>query len=159
MLKAWIVKTFFQSYLDAVLAEAARQGSMDAFEKAHADLMETRKDDIEERAKELVEERIAALLSPVDPKHIATYNEKTKQYYIGGELADDALLANLKQEADFLKETNLWKVLHETPKELAQKAMFVAGDSLDDMKKGRSMLYTLDTQKKIVDMFSGYQQR
>ncbi len=58
-----------------------------------------------------------------------------------------------------LKSFNLWKIIQETPKELAQRAMFVAGESVDDMKKGRSMLYTLDSQKRIVEMFSGYQQK
>ena len=35
--------------------------------------------------------------------------------------------------------------------------MFVAGESLDDMKKGRSILYTLASQQKIVDILKSYQ--
>ncbi len=136
-----------------------RQGGIDSFALAQKDILDSMPDDLDKRANELIDSRLAELLSPIDHTHIATFNEKTKQYYIGSELADDAFLSNLKQEADMLKSFNLWKIIQETPKELAQRAMFVAGESVDDMKKGRSMLYTLDSQKRIVEMFSGYQQK
>ncbi len=76
--------------------------------------------------------------------------------YVGGERIDVARLANLKAEADFFLASDLWTLLYETPKELAQRAMFVNGESLVDMQKGKSMLYTLSTQKNILETFKSF---
>lgn len=91
------------------------------------------------------------LLSVVDTKLIVSKHKGV--LYIGGEKADQARLANLKAEAQFLQESDLWKIINETVKTLAERAMFVEGDSLEFLQKGRSMLYLLDTQKKIVETF------
>ncbi len=76
--------------------------------------------------------------------------------FIGGVKAEPMQLQNLKAEAEFLLNSSLWSILHETPKELAHRAMFVAGESLADMAKGRTVLYTLNTQKRILDMLMTY---
>lgn len=106
----------------------------------------------------MLEERLSNLLSPIDQSKVISL-DKRGIIYLGGKPADDATMANLKSEAEFLLESDLWRVLHETPKELAQKAMFVAGESVDDMKKGRSMLYVLDTQRKAIDLLKSYEKR
>ncbi len=95
-------------------------------------------------------------MSVVDPQAIVTIDKTKRLLYIGGELADPGRLANLKAEADFLVQTDLWKLIHETPKQLAHREMFVAGDSLDAMKKGRSMLFWVDAQKNIIDTLRSY---
>lgn len=135
-----------------------REASKDAFRKALADLEETNEYNTEERAKVLMEERLTKLLSVVDPHMIVTYDSKNRNIYIGGELADAGRLNNLKAEAEFFAQSELWRIIKETPKELAQRAMFVGGESLDDMKKGKAMLFTLDTQQKILETFKGYAQ-
>jgi len=128
-----------------------------AFRHASDDLKETNTYDTEERAKQLTEQRLIELLSVVDPKRIVTIDKNNRSaIYIGGKLADEGRLANLKSEAEFLIESDLWGILTETPKDLAHKALFVEGDNLDTMKKGRSMLFTLDTQKKVVEIFKSY---
>lgn len=99
----------------------------------------------------MVESRLLGMLSPIDPNKVVSFNEKTKQIYIGGILAEDNQLRNLKQEADAFMSFGLWDLLYHSIKSLAEKAMFIEGDSLDTMKKGRIMLYTLSTQKKILD--------
>lgn len=156
MIKNWIIRTFFQKYMDMLLNQAVREGSMDAFKKAHADIMETLKDDTDKKAKELAASMLQDMLSPVDWNHVITINAVSKKVSIGGEVADDARVLSLGAEAQMLLSTELWKILHESPKELAQRAMFVAGESLDDMKKGRSMLYTLETQKKILSTLAKF---
>lgn len=107
---------------------------------------------IEQQAKRLLD----TLLSNFDQRSIVSVNDKTGKIYIGGEMVDDARLANLKAEAEALTQFDLWKLLSETPKALAERAMFVNGETLDDLRKGRSMLYMLSTQKKIVDTFLAY---
>ena len=93
------------------------------------------------------------LLSLVDPKMVVRLDEKSGAVYIGGERADPARLASLKAEAEFFNESDLWKIINQTIRELAQRAMFVDGKTLEDMQKGRSMLFLLDTQTKIVSTF------
>lgn len=96
------------------------------------------------------------LLSVVDPKLVVSFDTKTGTIYIGGQRADAQRLANLKSEAAFFEESDLWNILNQTIRELAQRAMFVDGKTLEDMQKGRSMLFLLDTQKKIVETFKAF---
>jgi len=110
----------------------------------------------EERIDELANEKLAELLSIVDLRKIVTVDRPRGIVYIGGSRVDAGRLANLKAEAEFFIASDLWNLLYETPKELAHKAMFVAGESIDDMKKGRSMLYVLSSQKNIIDTFRSY---
>ena len=50
-------------------------------------------------------------------------------------------------------ESDLWKLMSETPKAEAHLSMFVRGESLDDMKKGKAMLFTISQQQNIVNTF------
>lgn len=114
----------------------------------------TKTDD--ERIDELANEKLAALLTVIDPRKIVTIDKPRGIVYIGGVRVDVGRMANLKAEAEFFLASDLWSLLYETPKELAQRAMFVSGESLVDMQKGKSMLYTLSTQKNILDTFKSY---
>ena len=127
-----------------------------AFNDARQDLEETRKDDIEERAEEISAEKLTKMLSVVDPNSIVTFDSNHGLIFIGGKKADDVVLSNLKSEADFLMSSSLWKLLCNTPRELAQRFMFVSAETLDDIRNGKSMLYTLSTQQKIIDTFRSY---
>jgi len=106
-----------------------------------------------ENIDELVKEKLVQLLSIVDLTKIISV-DKAGIVYIGGVQQDKAMLQNLKQEAEMLLASDLWKILYHTPKALAEKAMFVEGKTLDDLNKGRSMLFTLDTQKNILETLS-----
>ncbi len=127
-----------------------------AFADALKDFKETSTDDVDKKAEELSKKKLNELLSVVDANNIVTLDKQRGIIFIGGIKADDGRLSNLKAEADFLLQTDLWRLLYETPKELAQRSMFVSGETLADMAKGKSMLYTLSTQKNIVDIFKGY---
>lgn len=106
----------------------------------------------------MVSKELNKLLSVVDEKLILSIT-KSGIINIGGQPADQTRLANLKAEADFLVESDIWKILNQSIRELAQRAMFVSGESLDDMKKGRSMLYLLDSQNRIVETLKSYQHK
>lgn len=99
--------------------------------------------------------RITTLLSNVDLTKIVSKDPRGL-ILIGGIHADNVRLTNLKAETEFLLQSELWTLLYETPKELAQRAMFINSESLDDMKKGKSILYTLSTQKNILNLFKDY---
>ncbi len=135
-----------------------RQGAIDAFPLAQKDVLETMRDDIDEQAEELAKAKLAALLSPVDlSKIIAVTAQGVVK--IGGDKADEITLSNLKAEAEFFLQSELWHLIHETPKELAQRSMFVAGESLADMQRGKSILYCLSAQDNIVKVLSSYGKR
>lgn len=129
------------------------------FKAATDDILETFNGDVEKRTEELALKKLNDLLSPVDLRAIVRLDAKHGVVYINGERVDQGRLSNLNAEAKFLMESDLWRLLTETPKELAQRRMFVAGESIDDMKAGRSILYTLSAQQNIVDTFLGYAQR
>lgn len=107
-------------------------------------------------AKNSLQKELEKLLSIIDEKMVARFDAKTGAVFIGGERADQARLANLKSEAEFLIQTDLWKILNHSIRQLAEQAMFVSGESLDDMKKGRSILFMLDSQKRMVELFKSF---
>lgn len=148
ILRVWFIK-------DA-LKEAERQGGIKAFPLAQKDILETMRDDLDKQAVEIAKQKLGDLLSPVDLQKIVTLDKTNKICYIGAERADEGRLANLKAEAEFLTKSDLWGLLHETPKELAQRAMFVEG-GLENLQKGRSILYTLSTQQNIIEVFRSFQ--
>lgn len=158
-MKNWIIKTFFQKELDQVLAVAARQGSIDAFEKARDDVEQMMLDRTDEKAEELTKKRLLEMLSTVDYSKVVYYDKLKGIITINGERVDDGRLSNLHAEAEFMLQSDLWALIHETPKQLAQDAMFVQGESMADLQKGKSILYTLASQKKIVDLFKQYQKK
>jgi hypothetical protein len=149
-MKDWILNTFFRQ----TLADTFREASIDAFRKAHADLLETHQEEVEKRAGELAKERLEKLLTIVDPALIVTMDTRAGAILIGGERADPGRVANLHSEAQFFAESDLWKVIVESNKRLAEKAMFVDDGKMENqLLKGRAILYTLDTQNKILKLF------
>ena len=153
MIKNWILNLKF---VRGALEAHRKQGGIEAFPLAQKDILETMRDDLDKQAEELAKKKLNDLLSVVDQNGIVSI---TKQgvIYIGMERPDEGRLANLKAEAEFLMQSDIWKLLQETPKKLAEQSMFVAGETIDDMKKGRSILYTLSSQQKIVDILKSYQ--
>lgn len=103
-----------------------------------------------------INNRLNALLSNADLHKIVTLDKAKGIIYIGGEKADNARLSNLKSEAEAILSFELWGLLHNTPKELAQKAMFLEGDDITQMRKGRTILYTLSTQNNILELLKSY---
>lgn len=142
-----------------VLIEKVRgEERITAFKFAQKDLLEGFDKDVEDRAKELSKEKLSNLLSPVDLNKVVTVDKMKGFVFIGGEKIEEGRLASLKAEAEYFLSSDMWALLYETPKELAQRAMFVSGEGLADMQKGKSILYTLSSQKNILDVFKSYQQ-
>ncbi len=156
MFKQWILDKFFKEEINNLYENAVIAGSKDAFKKAHADIMETMVDDVEKRAEELSKEKLSKLLADVDLHKIVTLDKQKGIVFVGGERIDENRLTNLSAEAQFFASSDLWALMYETPKELAHKSMFVSGDNLESMQKGRSILYTLSTQNNILELFKSY---
>lgn len=145
----WILKL---SFVQRALKEAERQGGIKAFPLAQKDILDTMRDDLDKQAEELADKKLSALLSTVDISQIVA--TKGRNVLIGGQVADDIKISNLKAEADFFSQSELWKLLQETPKALAERAMFMDDGKLEtNLLKGRAILFMLATQQKIVTLF------
>lgn len=154
LFKIWVINwSFIQREIEAHEQMAREEERPKVFQAAQKDILETMADDLEKRANEIADKKLEGILSVVDYSQIV--GQRGKQIYVGGELVDDAQLANLKADAAFLAKSDIWKLLKETPKELAQRALFKDDGKSEVLHaKGRSMLYLLDTQQKIVDILN-----
>ena len=140
-------------FIKEELNAAYKHGGIAAFPKAQKDILETMRDDLDKQAEELADKKLADLLSPVDWRKVVTVDKQRNIIFIGGEQVDPGKRDNLRAEAEFFAQSELWQLLQETPKDLAQRAMFVSSESLVDLQKGKSMLYHLSAQKNIVELF------
>ncbi len=139
-----------------LLKKIYRQGGIDSFPLAMKDILETLSDDVEKRVDEELHDKLVAMLSPVDWNHVMSVDSRRGFIFIGKTQADPSLLAALKQEAEMLSGMEIWKLLVESPNALAQQTMFKTGEDPLAFQKGRSMLYHLDSQKKIIETLRSY---
>ena len=109
-----------------------------------------------ENIEEAVRKRLSELLGFIDERHIVSCNPKTGVIFIGSERIDEGRAQNLKSESEFMLKSDLWKVLNETIRHQAYETMFTKSTSFEDMKSGKMMLYLLDVQKKVMNIFSSY---
>lgn len=56
----------------------------------------------------------------------------------------------LLEEAKFLYDSRLWKILINTPKARAMEIMFTKSENFEDMRNGKMMLYNLSLQENLV---------
>lgn len=148
------LKRRFKEWLfNRYLAEASSR----AMAMAQRDMLETMEDDLDKRAQIIADKKVKDLYVPIKMEHVITMT-KNGVIYINGEQADDARLANLKNEAEALLQFDLFKVLHDTPRALAEKSMFLEdGEITTQLLKGRAVIYMLDSQKKILDLLKNVQ--
>ena len=110
----------------------------------------------EEEITRRVSERLAEILQTVDYSCVVTYSDKTRTIYIGGKQIPEAQALNLRSEAEFFKNTELYKLLTETKKNTAYMTMFEKSQSFEDMRFGKAMLYDISMDKKVMDIFTAY---
>ncbi len=151
MIKEWILR---QPFVADYVKEKEKDFATRLFKNAREDVLEEIETNVEERAKEIAEESLMKLLSTINWRNVVKIDKVKGFLFVGNERIDEARLANLKSEAEFFMESDLWKVLQDTPKELAQQAMFKDDGSLDtQLLKGRVILYTLSAQQNVIDVF------
>lgn len=106
-----------------------------------------------------VDKRLVEMLGSVDYKKVVTFNKEIGAIYIGKDRADDSRIANLKSEAEFLMQSDLWRLLSESVRHLAYEMMFVKSQSLNDLLAGKMLLFNLDSQQKTIDLLRSYQKK
>ncbi len=151
---AWLFKD-----QEEKLKEAYERGKNEAFETDGLGAIKRHEQFQLHSIDELADKKLNALLCNFDVEKVVRIEKFPNGggvIYIGGKKSDDGRLANLKSEAEFLEKSDIWTIIQESLKESAQRQMFVSSESLDDMKKGKSMLYTLSVQKNILDIFKSF---
>lgn len=152
VLNLGFVKKEINSSMDAFV-KFREETYRKAFNDARKDLEETNVYDVEKKSEEKANKMLSDMFSPVDMNHVFSLERvgNGAKIKIGGRYLEENEIMNLKSEAEMLIQTNLYKVICETPKDFAQKAMFISGETLVDMQKGRSILYMLSVQKHIIN--------
>jgi hypothetical protein len=92
------------------------------------------------------------LLKAIVLSDVLKMDEKTGVMTLGGEKLTENELRGLKEEAGYIKRTRLWSVLTNTLQDQAHTVMFQKSKNWEDMVTGKTMLYNIDIQEKIIDM-------
>lgn len=72
--------------------------------------------------------------------------DKAGNVYKNGAKLPKEELKQLRNEAEFLVKTHLWKILTDTPKEKAKEMMF----DNENIKGGKYVLYTISLQENVL---------
>lgn len=98
------------------------------------------------------------LLCAVDASQVITVEEKEysdgkveRIVKLGGEIVSPQVIARLKEEAAYIKRTDLWNIMQNRLADVARKTMFEKSKDFNDMLSGKLMLYNLQVQKDIID--------
>ncbi len=108
---------------------------------------------------ELADKKLNDLLGFPNQTYILTHDKATGNFYLGGKIMEEGQVLELKSEAEFLKKSELWKILSETVKEIAERTMFTNSQTFDDMKSGKMLLYHLSFQNKNIELFRKYEKK
>jgi hypothetical protein len=82
------------------------------------------------------------------------FYDRDGSYYVGDFKLTPQQLAILKQEAGYIKRTEIWTMFENTIGEMARQTMFERSTNFDDMKTGKAMLLNLSVLQKIVEKIS-----
>ena len=69
---------------------------------------------------------------------------------LGGKKLTPAELQQLRSESLILKRMRIWQVINATLEEKAKEMMIKNAKSIDDIRGGKVVYYTLDTQRNIL---------
>jgi hypothetical protein len=92
-------------------------------------------------------------LNKVEHDEVLTL-DKSGRPFLGGKELKMEEFERLKKEAKMIKETSLWKILTETLRHQAYLTMFEKSKNWEDMLTGKSMLYNIGVQEKIVELLT-----
>lgn len=71
---------------------------------------------------------------------------------IGGEKATETEIANLKNEAQMIEGTRMWKLMMETTTAAAEESIFKSSKNIEDIHYGKAMLFNLSVLKNMLSV-------
>lgn len=159
-IKKWVLGWWFVKDAIAWEREEGERSTetvrLTAFKFAREDMEQTKTEETEDRVDELAKKKLSDLLGFVDENYILTHNKEKGLVFLGGERLEPAQILNLKQEAEVIASTALWKIFNNSLGDIAKKTMFEKSESYDDMKSGKMMLYNLSLMNNILKIFKTY---
>lgn len=81
--------------------------------------------------------------------HVGQSSDGLWSVKVGGKVIKGTELTNLQNEAQMIKQTQLWKMMVEAKKNAAHAYMFTQMKTLDDSHYGKTMLYNLSIDEQI----------
>ena len=90
----------------------------------------------------------------IKPENLIEFN-KANRLCINHEPIGDAEALNLKEEAYYIQNTKMWRIMTDYLAEQARQVMFEKSRNFEDMRTGKALLYSIDIQKKILENLSG----
>lgn len=104
--------------------------------------------------------KLCELNYAVDPEKVLTAMQdregKAVQIKLGDRILNKTEIRNLQEQVRFYRESQLIQILQNTPKEMAQKTMFVKSETYDDMKSGKMLILAVDIQDKILKAIESF---
>lgn len=76
---------------------------------------------------------------------------KRGELFLDGKQLTAGELNNLKREAEFLSQSQLWKIINKYFLRLAHKKVYTDSKDISDLLFAKTVVYTLDVQSSIVD--------
>lgn len=94
-------------------------------------------------------------LCGVNPEKVITYKDGVLR--LAGRILTPQQAQILKEEAAYVKRTELWGVFQNTVADTAHKVIFEKSQNFEDVLNGKLMLYNLSVLQKIVDEVLKYE--
>ncbi len=104
-----------------------------------------------ERLKRWIVYQLAKGLLPIiTEQDLITFN-KQGTVFIAREQISDQELRNLKAEAQMIKQTRVWQLINGYLNNFTGDLVFDKSQSMTDLVVGKTVLYTCDVQKKVIE--------
>lgn len=94
---------------------------------------------------------LSRLLNAITVRDIVTNDPKTGEVLINGAKASPSELTTIQAEIKAMEGFTIWRLMSETTKHHAEERIFNKSVSMDDIRYGKAMLYSLSLQKSIMD--------
>lgn len=127
-----------------------------AIDEQISDRFEMSQEAIKIKAQQLATKDVSELLGTVNEAEILTVNEQKGFVFVGGERITPEQALSMRQEAELIENTYLWKVMCSTIEMSAQKRIFEKSVTIDDVMSGKMALYNLSLFKKMLKTFKNY---
>jgi hypothetical protein len=72
-------------------------------------------------------------------------------FFLDGKQISPLELKNIREEIKFIEHSQLWEILTNSVRDIARLKMNERAESFDDMRWGKSILYVIALQEKIIN--------
>lgn len=107
---------------------------------------------------QMVEDALADLLTSFSPYNIFTSDKTGRSLFLETKKIPPERIGELKGDVMFLKKSQIWKILTDTIKYMAQETMFTKSKTYEDMITGKMMLYNISLMERILFLIESHKE-